>query len=506
MGSETEYGIATPSDPGLSPIITSTHAVVGYAAVHTSARSRWDFHGESPLRDSRGFDLRRYHTVPVVDPDAVGVANVVVDNGARFYVDHAHPEYSSPECSNAWDVMVYDAAGDLIVLDAVRAVAQLTQQGISVLKDHQPCPELKIYKNNTDGKGASYGAHENYQYARETDFDVLAQGLIPFFVTRPVLIGAGRVGLGEDGATPGFQISQRADYFKQEISLETTLNRGIINTRDEPHADADRFCRLHTIVGDANLSQTATFLKFGMTSMVLDAIESGVDFSDLALRDPVAELKAVSRDLSLTHRLQLADGRELSATRILREYLERVRVRGGVDKRVVEEWSRVLDLLDADPMRTADLLDWTAKLRLIRSFMDRGVPAGDAKLKLIDLQYCDIDPKRGLYHALVRKGAMRTLVDAPQLRDAASHPPRDSRAWLRATLVRDFGEHVLAASWQSVVLACSTGAAQVRFDDVDSCTFELAGPIIEHAGGDVTALLDGLSRLERCSVERYSSR
>ena len=198
MGTETEFGISCPDDPALSPIVTSTHAVVGYAALHTGARSRWDFAEEHPLRDSRGFDLKRYHTVPVVDPNAIGVANVVTANGARFYVDHAHPEYSSPECANAWDAMLYDAAGTLIARRAIASVAGLYEQGKSVLAGHAPCPPLRFYKNNVDGKGASYGAHENYLYSRDTDFDALAQALIPFFVARQVVTGAGRVGLGQD--------------------------------------------------------------------------------------------------------------------------------------------------------------------------------------------------------------------------------------------------------------------------------------------------------------------
>ena len=180
LGTETEYGISTPSNPALSPIVSSTHAVVAYAALHTGARSRWDFREEHPLRDSRGFDLKRYHTVPVVDPNAIGVANVVTANGARFYVDHAHPEYSSPECTTAWEGMLYDAAGDLILRRAAEAVEKLTAQGTSVLANHDPCPPLKFYKNNVDGKGASYGSHENYQYSRDTNFEDIAQGLIPF--------------------------------------------------------------------------------------------------------------------------------------------------------------------------------------------------------------------------------------------------------------------------------------------------------------------------------------
>src|SRR5699024_1152151 len=194
-----------------------------------------------------------------------------------------------------WDAMLYDAAGDGVLLDAASAVAALTAEGKSVLANNEPCPPLKFYKNNVDGKGASYGSQENYQYSRDTDFQVLAQALIPVFVPRIVVTCAGWVCLEQDGCEPGLQIPQRADYMEQETTLETTPNRGIINTRDEPHADAEKWGRLHVIVGDANMSQTSNLLKLGMTSMVLDAIEHGVDFSDLRLAHLVGVIKYDSR-------------------------------------------------------------------------------------------------------------------------------------------------------------------------------------------------------------------
>ncbi|AGF72471.1 hypothetical protein A605_07345 [Corynebacterium halotolerans YIM 70093 = DSM 44683] len=494
MGTETEYGISTPSDPEVSPILTSTHAVVAYAAMNTGARSRWDYEEESPLKDSRGFDLRRYHTVPVVDPDAVGIANVVTANGARFYVDHAHPEYSSPECSNAWDAMVYDAAGDLVLLRAMDNVAELHGQGVSILKNQDPCPPLKIYKNNVDGKGASYGSHENYQYSRKTDFDTLAQALIPFFVTRQVVIGAGRVGLGMEGEEDGFQISQRADYFLQEISLETTLNRGIINTRDEPHANAVHFRRLHTIVGDANMSQTSNFLKLGMTKLVIDAIEGDVDFSDLRLAEPVEELRRVSRDLTLTHRLKLRDGRELTALEVLAEYRARITPVDEVDQRVLDTWDEVVALLAEDPLKTSHLLDWTAKWALIKSYLDRGVDISDAKLKLIDLQYTDIDPAKSLHHALVRKGRMKTLATSEEIERAATTPPADSRAWFRGAVSAKFGENVIAASWQTMILRYAEGSAKIGIVTVNEFDREHVGHIID-AADTVEDLLAGLERI-----------
>lgn len=494
MGTETEYGITTPDDPSISQLLTSTHAVVAYAAMNTAARSRWSYEEEAPLKDTRGFDLQRYRTVPVVDPNAMGVANVVTTNGARYYVDHGHPEYSSPEVSNAWDAMIYDAAGDYVLNKSATDIRELWDQQISVLDKIDPCPPLKFYKNNVDGKGQSYGSHENYQYSRKTDFARLTQALIPFFVTRQVIIGAGRMGIGQESEREGFQISQRADYFEQEVSLETTLNRGIVNTRDEPHALATKFRRLHVIVGDANMSQYSNFLKMGMTKLVLDCIESDVDFSDLRLANPVDEIKQVSHDQTCTHELLLADGRRLTAIDILRIYRERAAALpelDEVDTKVLALWGEILDDLERDPLSTADRLDWTAKWSLIRRYLDRGVDIADPKLKLIDIQYADIDPAKSLYHALVRKGKMRTLVDEETIKRAVTEPPTDSRAYFRGRVSEKFGEDIVASSWQSVIFSVNNQPHRLPMDKVDGFTKEEIGELVERAE-DITALMKGL--------------
>lgn len=494
MGTETEYGITTPDDPSISQLLTSTHAVVAYAAMNTAARSRWSYEEEAPLKDTRGFDLQRYRTVPVVDPNAMGVANVVTTNGARYYVDHGHPEYSSPEVSNAWDAMIYDAAGDYVLNKSATDIRELWDQQISVLDKIDPCPPLKFYKNNVDGKGQSYGSHENYQYSRKTDFARLTQALIPFFVTRQLIIGAGRMGIGQESEREGFQISQRADYFEQEVSLETTLNRGIVNTRDEPHALAAKFRRLHVIVGDANMSQYSNFLKMGMTKLVLDCIESDVDFSDLRLANPVDEIKQVSHDPTCTHELLLADGRRLTAIDILRIYRERAAALpelDEVDTKVLALWGEILDDLERDPLSTADRLDWTAKWSLIRRYLDRGVDIADPKLKLIDIQYADIDPAKSLYHALVRKGKMRTLVDEETIKRAVTEPPTDSRAYFRGRVSEKFGEDIVASSWQSVIFSVNNQPHRLPMDKVDGFTKEEIGELVERAE-DITALMKGL--------------
>ncbi len=231
IGTEVEYGISSPSDPTANPILTSTQAVLAYAAaagIQRAKRTRWDYEVESPLRDARGFDLSRSAgPPPVVDADEVGAANMILTNGARLYVDHAHPEYSAPECTDPLDAVIWDKAGERVMEAAARHVASVPGAA-----------KLQLYKNNVDGKGASYGAHENYLMSRQTPFSAIIAGLTPFLVSRQVVTGSGRVGIGPSGDEPGFQLSQRSDYIEVEVGLETTLKRGIINTRDEPHADA----------------------------------------------------------------------------------------------------------------------------------------------------------------------------------------------------------------------------------------------------------------------------
>src|SRR5258705_803283 len=286
MGIETEYGISVPGQPGANAMVTSSQVVNAYhsATAAKARRTRWDFEEENPLRDARGFDLSRdtADASQLTDED-LGLANVILTNGARLYVDHAHPEYSTPEVTGPRDIVLWDKAGERVMAEASRRAATIP----GTLPIH-------LYKNNTDNKGASYGAHENYLMRRQTPFADIVMHLTPFFVTRQIVCGAGRVGLGQDGSGPGFQISQRADFFEVEVGLETTLKRPIINTRDEPHADADKYRRLHVIIGDANLSEVSTYLKVGTTSLILAIIEEKALSSDLGIADPVTEPKTGS--------------------------------------------------------------------------------------------------------------------------------------------------------------------------------------------------------------------
>jgi len=379
------------------------------------------------------------------------MANVILPNGARLYVDHAHPEYSTPEVTSPLDVVRWDKAGELVMAEAARRVA--TMPGVNA--------PINLYKNNTDNKGASYGAHENYLMSRATPFVAIVRHLVPFFVSRQVVCGAGRLGLGQDGRLPGFQLSQRADFFEVEVGLETTLKRPIINTRDEPHADADRYRRLHVIIGDANLSEVSTYLKVGTTALVLAMIEDGFLPDDLTVAQPVRELHEVSHDPSLQHLIRLADGRRLTAVQLQAEYYDRARKfvddRQGEDadeqtRDVLERWESVLSRLEADPYQLAGELDWVAKLRLLNGYRDRDGLDWDApRLQLIDLQYSDVRADKGLYHRLVARGAMQTLLPAGAAQSATSAAPEDTRAYFRGECLRRYGSAVAAASWDSVI-------------------------------------------------------
>ncbi|WP_107774404.1 depupylase/deamidase Dop [Nocardioides sediminis] len=452
MGTEVEYGISVQGQPAANPMVASSQVVNAYATSTIKARrARWDFEEESPLRDARGFDMSRQVADPsqLTDED-LGLANVILTNGARLYVDHAHPEYSTPEVTTPLDVVRWDKAGEQVMLDACRAAAQVPG-----------ATPIVLYKNNTDNKGASYGAHENYLMRRSTPFADIVRHLTPFFVSRQVVCGAGRVGIGQDGREHGFQISQRADYFEVEVGLETTLKRPIINTRDEPHADPEKYRRLHVILGDANLAEVSTYLKVGTTALVLAMIEDGFLTTDLTVDQPVASLRAVSHDPTLQHRLTLRDGRTLTAVQLQLEYLDLARkfvedrLGNDVDDQtrdVLARWESVLTRLEQDPMLCAGELDWVAKLKLLAQYRDRdGLDWDDAKLHLIDLQYSDIRPEKGLYARLVAAGRIERLLDDASVERAMHDPPEDTRAYFRGRCLEKYADNVAAASWDSVI-------------------------------------------------------
>jgi proteasome accessory factor PafA2 len=454
VGTETEYGISAVGAPEFNPVISSSLLISTYAGA--LRRIRWDYEQESPLRDARGFE-----PVQVREPseEDLGLANVILPNGARYYVDHAHPEYSTPECASPRELVIHDKAGERILERSLLELERAMPGG----------QRIAVYKNNSDGKGNSYGTHENYLVDRAVPFANIVRDLTPFFVSRQIFCGAGKLGAEapwDDRNRHRYQLTQRADFFEAEVGLETTLKRPIINTRDEPHADPDKYRRLHVIVGDANLSEVAILLKVGTTSLVLKMIEDEY-LPDLTMANAIASLHEVSRDLECRGLVRLADGRKLTAIQLQWEFLERAKKyveqedTSADNEEVVERWEAVLTALEDDPMQLHRELDWVAKYRLLEAYRERdGLDWSDHKLRLIDLQYHDVRRDRGLYHRLAATGKVDRLVGEEEIERAVMEPPENTRAYFRGRCISRFPDAIAAASWDSMIFDTGRDALQ----------------------------------------------
>jgi proteasome accessory factor PafA2 len=453
FGIETEYGITAAGSPDFNPVLASSILISTYAG--SLRRIRWDYEQESPLRDARGFE-----PVPAREgsDEDLGLANVILPNGSRYYVDHAHPEYSTPECITPRDLVVHDKAGERVLERSLAEVARELPSG----------PRLSIYKNNSDGKGNSYGTHENYLVDRATPFGDIVRDLTPFFVSRQVFTGAGKVGVEawEDPGLTTYQLTQRADFFETEVGLETTLKRPIINTRDEPHADPEKYRRLHVIIGDANMCEVATFLKIGTTAIVLKMIEDRF-LPDLSIQNPVAALHAVSRDITCTVTVPMNDGRHLSAVQLQWEYFEHAKkyVEREDDtpenQQVLTRWEGVLSALETQPLTLHRELDWVAKYRLLAAYRERdGLGWDDPKLQAIDLQYHDVRRERGLYYRLDSSGKVERLTTDEEVDIAVMEPPVDTRAYFRGRCISRYPDAIAAASWDSLIVDTGADALQ----------------------------------------------
>jgi proteasome accessory factor A len=444
-GIETEYGIVV-RNAELNAVTASSLLINAFLG-RSSTRTAWDFFDEQPGNDARGLLLGEI-LAPEVETHLV---NTVLTNGARYYVDHAHPECSTPECRTPSEVVRYDrAAEEILRLSMERAVAMLPEGG-----------EVVVYKNNSDGKGNSYGCHENYLVDRAVPFGRLVNQITPHFVTRQVFAGAGKVGCESPGSTPSdvaYQLSQRADFFEEEVGLETTLKRPIVNTRDEPHCDPAKYRRLHVIVGDANMSEVATFLKVGTTAIVLSMIEDDAIGDDLTLAHPVTAIRQVSNDPTLRATIALGNGKRVTALEVQWQLLERARNwadRHGLDsvtvddgKRILEEWESVLTGLERNPDDVADVVDWVAKKRLVDGYASRhNLPFTDARLKAIDLQYSDLRRER----SLALRCGLRTITTDSAVREAIDTPPETTRAYFRGTCLAKYAADIVAANWDSIV-------------------------------------------------------
>jgi len=362
-------------------------------------------------------------------------SNVFLENGARLYLDvGSHPEYATPECDSLYDVVTHDKAGERILEGLVHSAEQrLEEEGIR--------GTIYLFKNNTDSAGNSYGCHENYLVERQGDFQQLIDTLIPFFVTRQIFAGAGKLLQTARGTV--FCLAQRAEHIWEGISSATTRSRPIINTRDEPHADAERYRRLHVIAGDSNMSEYVTYVKMGTTAALLQMLEDDVVFRDLTLENPIRAIREISHDMTCRRRVRLANGRELTALDVQWEYLERVmrysRTSGfpaEVD-RAVGMWEYLLTGLEKDPLSLHRELDWVAKHRIIEAYGARhDLPLSSAKLAFLDLAYHDVSRERGLYHLLQRNGRMERVVTEDAITRGMSEPPVTTRARLRGQFIK----------------------------------------------------------------------
>ena len=447
-GIETEYGIVVRGGDN-NPVSASSMLINAYVAATDRERGRigWDFEDEQPANDARGFSLDD-SLAPEVETMLV---NAVLTNGARYYVDHAHPEISTPEVTTAREALVWDRAAEEIVRASMEHVRSLLPDG----------GEIIVHKNNSDGKGNSYGCHENYLIAREVPFGRLASQITSHFVTRQIFCGAGKVGCELPGRPDDhvpYQLSQRADFFEEEIGLETTLKRPIVNTRDEPHADAQKYRRLHVIVGDANMSEVATYMKVATTAVVLAMIEDDELGDDWLLGNPVAAIRQVSHDPSLRQTIMLRDGSRATALEIQWGLLERARkyeqshglacVGDEVALDVLDRWEALLTGLEADPSTVAGQVDWVAKRRLVEGYAARhGIEPGSPKLKAIDLQYHDLRADR----CLALRAGLDTMVSLDEVTAAMTEPPTTTRAYFRGRCLAKYPDEVVAANWDSLV-------------------------------------------------------
>ena len=454
LGVETEYGIIVRGGDS-NPIAASSVLINAYVqdlarsgASAGATRVGWDFEDEQPGNDARGFSTEG-QMPPEVETHLV---NAVLTNGARYYVDHAHPELSTPECADPRTVVVYDRAAELILHRSMEAATAILPPG----------QEIAVYKNNSDRKGNSYGTHENYLMDRAVPFSKIVNHVMPHFITRQIYTGAGKVGTEAPGLTSEdvpFQLTQRADFFEEEVGLETTLKRPIVNTRDEPHADAQKDRRLHVIVGDANLAEVATFLKVGTTALVLSMIEDDWLTRDLLPARPVQTLRQVSYDLSLARPIDLADGTTITALDAQWELHGRARkfadergleCVGGevVGEEVLRRWEAVLAALETDPGLVADQIDWVAKHRVIDGYRERhGLRWDDARLAAMDLQYHDLRPSK----SLAARVGLEQIAGDDEIERAISEPPPETRAYFRGRCLQRWPQSIVAANWDSLV-------------------------------------------------------
>ena len=456
FGIETEIGIARDKADDLDVVAESIALV--RSATEPGVRMRWDYGSEDPHADMRGFhveELRQdtdeaHYFAQDAQRELSFVeikSDLVLGNGARFYNDHAHPEYCTPECSTLDEIVAQDRAGERILMACARKLS--ADRGETV----------RLYKNNTDFRGHSYGCHENYLLPRDLPWDTLAQGIQAFLVTRQIYAGAGKFAIeAEDKfVSPGFQIAQRSDFFSELQSVDTMQRRPLVNTRDEPHANPKLWRRFHVIIGDANMSPFATRLKIGSTTLVLEALTRDPKRAWPTLADPLGALPAISRDPKFKWELQLKGRKASTALAVQRIYLQAAKELCDLTTpwkaEALADWEAVLNDLEVDYMECRDRLDWVAKLALIREFQAaQNVDDGDPWLQSLDLEYHRLDLEEGLYFGLEQSGAMRGVPQEDAVRRAITQPPATTRALIRGKCIQKFPKQIVSAQWDHVTL------------------------------------------------------
>ena len=466
FGLETEYGITLGGAETVDVVAESIELVGRYT--ENGALMKWDYELEDPHLDARGFRAREllqdtdesaYYEIDKRRPLSFEEikSDLVLSNGARFYNDHAHPEYSTPECTTLQQIVSQDKAGERILAECARRRNQKLPSGF----------EVRLYKNNTDFAGHSYGCHDNYLMRRDIAWDRIVAGMLPFLITRQIFAGAGKMGIEAESAQsePGvYQISQRADFFSVVVSIDTMNRRPLINTRDEPHVDASRYRRFHVILGDSNMSEWATAMKIGTTALILDLIERG-EAPELEIAQPVDANKSISRDQTYDWIIELKDGRKISAIDVQRIYLRAAsKLNNGASEDrqwILREWENVLNDLERDVMSTRDRIDWTAKKFLLDALQEEEkLSWSDPWLQSIDLEYHNLDLDQGLYYELLRKGLMRRVTNEDEIKASIFNPPETTRAFFRGRAVARFNDEISSIQWDEIVF--TNGARSFR--------------------------------------------
>ena len=455
LGIETEYGIIREDLENSDPVDESMKLLKSCS--QKSVVGKWSYSQENSHQDMRGFkvqslaqdeeedafcaeDRKRPYSYLEMKCDRV------LSNGARFYNDHTHPEYSTPECSSLFSLVAHDVAGEKIVAESTKIRNQ-------ELGDKS----VQIFKNNTDYSGHSYGTHDNYLIPRKIPFDHLVKGLVPFLVTRQLYAGAGKVGSENPNSNDykGLQLAQRSDFIEKVLSIETMTQRPIINTRDEPHAIRNKYRRLHLIMGDANMSAYATALKVGSTRLVLNLIASGGILPDIELENPVEDVQKVSLDKNRNAKLKKISGDSITALEIQEIYLEAIEQNFSNQNKewnwVIQEWEKTLNDFKHSPEKLSNRIDWAIKEKLFLEFMEsENFSWDDPMLQSLDLEYHNLDPDRGLYRGLEQENHVYSLLTEEEINCAIEFPPAGTRAKIRGDAVNKESEKIKSIHWTGI--------------------------------------------------------